>query len=141
MCSRFFTRLTVDHITPTALGGADTPANYQLLCRPCNSKKNATSTAGMQHTIFDVAHKQNMNDSAKTQLLTFRVSPAMKAALQARADVVAGGSMSLVIQQMIAHAMPRWNSKAPEPLETAGRAPNGVHPNGNSHSTTGANRG
>jgi diadenosine tetraphosphate (Ap4A) HIT family hydrolase len=51
-----------------------------------------------------------MNAAAKTQLLTFRVSPAMKAALQARADAVADGSMSLVIQRLIAHAIPRWNT-------------------------------
>ena len=33
--------LTIDHIVPVALGGADNSANYQVLCRPCNSAKGA----------------------------------------------------------------------------------------------------
>lgn len=31
--------LTLDHIVPRALGGADTDSNLQLLCSACNSKK------------------------------------------------------------------------------------------------------
>ena len=30
---------TVDHIVPRSKGGADVPANWQLMCRGCNSKK------------------------------------------------------------------------------------------------------
>ena len=30
---------SIDHIVPLALGGADTPANLQLTCQPCNRAK------------------------------------------------------------------------------------------------------
>ncbi len=35
--------LTVDHVTPTALGGTDDPTNLVACCRPCNSGKASTS--------------------------------------------------------------------------------------------------
>lgn len=31
--------LTLDHIVPRSRGGGDSPANLQVLCRPCNSSK------------------------------------------------------------------------------------------------------
>jgi hypothetical protein len=31
--------LTLDHVHPWSIGGADTPDNLQVLCRPCNSSK------------------------------------------------------------------------------------------------------
>jgi hypothetical protein len=34
--------LTVDHIHPVSLGGADSPENLQTLCRTCNSSKGVT---------------------------------------------------------------------------------------------------
>jgi hypothetical protein len=34
-------KLTVDHVTPTALGGADTPDNLVTACEPCNSGKSS----------------------------------------------------------------------------------------------------
>lgn len=33
--------LTVDHVTPTALGGTDTPGNLATACEPCNTGKAA----------------------------------------------------------------------------------------------------
>lgn len=33
--------LTLDHLLPWSLGGADTEDNLQTLCRPCNSRKGA----------------------------------------------------------------------------------------------------
>lgn len=33
--------LTIDHIYPKSLGGADTVDNLQTLCRPCNCRKGA----------------------------------------------------------------------------------------------------
>lgn len=33
--------LTLDHVFPWSLGGADTEDNLQTLCRPCNSRKGA----------------------------------------------------------------------------------------------------
>ncbi|MFJ1695728.1 HNH endonuclease [Streptomyces sp. NPDC088252] len=33
--------LTLDHIYPWSLGGADTDENLRTLCRPCNSSKGA----------------------------------------------------------------------------------------------------
>lgn len=35
-------KLTVDHVTPTALGGGDEPANLVTACSDCNSGKSAT---------------------------------------------------------------------------------------------------
>jgi hypothetical protein len=34
--------LTVDHVTPVALGGSDDPSNLVAACRDCNSGKSAT---------------------------------------------------------------------------------------------------
>lgn len=39
-------RLTVDHVVPVALGGADTPANLVAACVDCNSGKSATPPGG-----------------------------------------------------------------------------------------------
>lgn len=36
------TKLTVDHVTPTALGGTDDPTNLATACADCNSGKSAT---------------------------------------------------------------------------------------------------
>lgn len=35
--------LTVDHVTPTALGGTDEPSNLVAACRDCNAGKSSTS--------------------------------------------------------------------------------------------------
>jgi len=41
----------VDHITPRARGGQNTPENLQLLCQPCNSQKgNKTQSEFTQYT-------------------------------------------------------------------------------------------
>lgn len=36
-------KLTVDHVTPTALGGSDDPSNLVAACRDCNYGKASTS--------------------------------------------------------------------------------------------------
>lgn len=36
-------KLTVDHVTPTALGGSDLASNLASACAPCNSGKSSTS--------------------------------------------------------------------------------------------------
>lgn len=36
-------KLTVDHVTPVALGGTDDPSNLVAACAPCNSGKASTS--------------------------------------------------------------------------------------------------
>lgn len=35
-------KLTIDHVTPTTLGGSDEPANLVTACADCNSGKSAT---------------------------------------------------------------------------------------------------
>jgi len=35
--------LTVDHVTPVALGGSDDPSNLVAACRDCNAGKSSTS--------------------------------------------------------------------------------------------------
>lgn len=35
--------LTVDHVTPVALGGSDDPANLAACCKDCNAGKSSTS--------------------------------------------------------------------------------------------------
>jgi len=45
--------LTVDHVTPVALGGSDNPGNLVAACKDCNAGKSSTSpNAG---TVTDVA--------------------------------------------------------------------------------------
>ena len=39
-------RLTVDHVTPVALGGTDTPDNLVAACIDCNAGKTSTSPDG-----------------------------------------------------------------------------------------------
>lgn len=36
-------KLTVDHVTPVALGGSDEPSNLVTACRDCNAGKSSTS--------------------------------------------------------------------------------------------------
>ncbi|MFB6961869.1 HNH endonuclease [Streptomyces sp. NPDC056309] len=45
--------LTVDHVTPVALGGSDDPSNLATACEPCNSGK--TSTTPDAPLVADVA--------------------------------------------------------------------------------------
>jgi 5-methylcytosine-specific restriction endonuclease McrA len=40
-CCRNRRKLTVDHIVPLVRGGSNWPSNLQMLCKPCNSSKNA----------------------------------------------------------------------------------------------------
>jgi len=46
-------RLTVDHVTPVALGGSDSPENLVACCADCNSGK--TSTSVTEETVAAVA--------------------------------------------------------------------------------------
>ena len=38
--------LTIDHVTPVALGGSDDPSNLVACCRDCNSGKGARRLEG-----------------------------------------------------------------------------------------------
>lgn len=44
--------LTVDHVTPTALGGGDDPSNLVAACKDCNAGKSSTSPDA--RTVADV---------------------------------------------------------------------------------------
>jgi len=44
--------LTVDHVTPVALGGTDDPSNLVAACRDCNAGKSSTSPN--ERTVADV---------------------------------------------------------------------------------------
>lgn len=48
-------KLTVDHVTPTALGGSDSPDNLVTACRDCNYGKASTSPDAP--LVADVAAK------------------------------------------------------------------------------------
>lgn len=45
--------LTVDHVTPVALGGTDDPSNLVACCKDCNAGKSSTSPDA--HTVAQVA--------------------------------------------------------------------------------------
>lgn len=45
--------LTVDHVTPTALGGGDGPDNLVAACKDCNAGKSSTSPD--ERTVTDVS--------------------------------------------------------------------------------------
>ncbi|MGZ4520252.1 MAG: HNH endonuclease [Mycobacteriaceae bacterium] len=42
-CHATDTALTIDHVTPTALGGTDDPSNLVAACKDCNAGKSSTS--------------------------------------------------------------------------------------------------
>lgn len=44
--------LTVDHVTPVALGGSDDPSNLVTACKDCNAGKSSTSPSST--TVADV---------------------------------------------------------------------------------------
>lgn len=48
-------KLTVDHVTPVALGGSDDPSNLVAACRDCNYGKASTSPDGT--LVADVAQR------------------------------------------------------------------------------------
>jgi hypothetical protein len=48
-------KLTVDHVTPVALGGTDDPSNLVAACRDCNAGKSSTSPDAP--LVADVAQK------------------------------------------------------------------------------------
>jgi hypothetical protein len=64
-------RLTVDHVTPVALGGTDHPSNLAAACEECNSGKTSVHTAGP--VVADVAQD------------ALRWAAAMKTAMDTRA--------------------------------------------------------
>jgi len=47
--------LTIDHILPRAMGGANVLENYQTLCRMCNNKKGATD---INFIVMNVVQKR-----------------------------------------------------------------------------------
>ncbi|WP_327594631.1 HNH endonuclease [Streptomyces chartreusis] len=46
--------LTVDHVTPMALGGGDEPGNLVTACEPCNSGKTSTAPDGAVQVLLPV---------------------------------------------------------------------------------------
>ena len=44
-------KFSVDHVTPLARGGEHVPRNLQLLCRPCNVRKNARDPIEHMRTL------------------------------------------------------------------------------------------
>lgn len=66
--------LTVDHVTPVALGGSDDPSNLVAACRDCNAGKASTSPG--EHTVAQMtddalrwaAALQRAADSAREEV-------------------------------------------------------------------------
>jgi hypothetical protein len=63
--------LTVDHVTPTALGGSDDPSNLVAACRDCNAGKSSASLS--DEKVADIERD------------ALRWSQAMRAAAEIRA--------------------------------------------------------
>jgi hypothetical protein len=54
--------LTIDHIKPTSLGGADTPGNITVACRSCNSSKGTKPYDEFVRTLSDEHQKRIYNN-------------------------------------------------------------------------------
>lgn len=58
-------KLTVDHVIPAALGGADEPSNLVTACQPCNAGK--TSSTPDAATVADVEQRTHAFAEAMRQ--------------------------------------------------------------------------
>lgn len=72
--------LTVDHVTPVALGGSDEPTNLVTACRDCNAGKSSTSPDAP--LVADVAQ-----DALKWRDAIEKAAALMSADTEARAKV------------------------------------------------------
>lgn len=83
--------LRIDHVTPVALGGGDTPDNLVTSCEPCNSGKSSASP--------DAHHVANVSDDA------VRWAEAMK---QAAGEAEAEEGPKLAYRQAFVDAWNEW---------------------------------
>lgn len=83
--------LRVDHVTPVALGGADTPDNLATSCEPCNNGKSSASP--------DTTHVANVSDDA------LRWADAMK---QAAAELSAQDAPKRAYRDVFHAAWNEW---------------------------------
>ncbi|WP_435597107.1 HNH endonuclease [Streptomyces anulatus] len=95
--------LRVDHVTPVALGGTDTPGNLVTACQDCNSGKSSSTV--------DATLVANVSDDA------IRWADAMK---QAAANMLEQEKPKLEYQANFRAQWDRWEISEGKPLELPG---------------------
>jgi hypothetical protein len=100
-CHATDTPLTIDHVTPVALGGSDDPSNLVAACKDCNAGKSSSSP--------DAAVVAQVADDA------VRWSAAMQAAAERLAANKAAVTENLRpwFDEWFVHSGPGWSYKLP----------------------------
>jgi hypothetical protein len=73
-------RLVIDHIKPWADGGTHDPSNLQVLCRPCNARKNR------RPTVEAPCEFESYGDRSAMSLVGVRLDAGMISQIDAAAD-------------------------------------------------------
>lgn len=92
--------LTVDHVTPTALGGTDSPDNLVAACRDCNAGKSSTQPD--QRLVADVS--VDMVRWAKAMRQAVQIRSSMQ---QAREEYAYDADCSWIAWEINGREIPR----------------------------------